>query len=51
MFERATIGQIPGQIVIACGALFHLGWITFAIVTYLIEVGERRRRRSRVAMG
>lgn len=51
MFLRAAVGPISGEIVVACGVLFHLGWLGFALVTYLAELRDRRKRRSRVAMG
>jgi uncharacterized membrane protein len=30
---RATIGPIPGEVVLACGALFHGGWMALALLT------------------
>ncbi|HIJ37876.1 MAG TPA: DUF2270 domain-containing protein [Rhodospirillaceae bacterium] len=51
MFHRAAVGPIPGEAMVLCGVLFHASWIAFALVTYLTELRDRRRRRSRVAMG
>lgn len=33
LWERATIGPLPGQIVLLAGTVFHLGWITVAVLT------------------
>ena len=33
LWERATIGPLPGQIVLLAGLVFHLGWITVAVLT------------------
>jgi len=51
LWERATIGPIPGGLVIAAGLLFHGGWAVFAFVTLRIEIASRRERRSLIAMG
>jgi len=51
MFQRAAVGPLPGEVVIACGILFHAGWLGFALLTYLLELRDRRQRSSRVAMG
>jgi uncharacterized membrane protein len=51
MFHRAAVGPVPGEMMVACGILFHSSWLGFALVTYLYERRDRRRRRSRVAMG
>jgi uncharacterized membrane protein len=45
---RASIGPLPGWVVVSCGVLFHGSWIALAIVTYLIE--KRRRPALRVTM-
>ncbi len=41
---RATIGPVPGQIVVLCGFAFHALWITVAIVTYRSRRGAGRTR-------
>ena len=33
LWARATIGPVPGQLVLACGVAFHLGWMTIAVLT------------------
>ncbi|WP_136658065.1 DUF2270 domain-containing protein [Nitratireductor sp. XY-223] len=44
--ERAAIGPIPGQYVIAAGVLFHGSWFVFAFVTLRLDQLYRRRRQS-----
>jgi uncharacterized membrane protein len=51
IWERAAIGPIPGELVVAAGVLFHAGWAIFALVTYRVEITSRRERRSLIAMG
>ncbi len=51
LVERAAIGPLPGWLVVIAGIALHGGWIAFALVTWRFEVRDRRRRRSRVAMG
>lgn len=51
LWDRATIGPIPGGLVIIAGVLFHGGWAVFAFVTHRVEVASRRERRSLIAMG
>lgn len=51
LFQRAAIGPVPGEVVVACGILFHSTWIAFAAATYLFDRRDRRHRKSRVAMG
>ena len=33
LWERATIGPVPGQVVLLCGLLFHGSWMLAAFVT------------------
>ena len=33
LWQRAAIGPLPGQLVLACGVAFHLGWMTIAVLT------------------
>ncbi len=33
LWERASIGPIPGQLVVLAGIVFHASWVAFAIVT------------------
>lgn len=51
LFDRAAIGPLPGIAVVLAGVGFHAGWIAFALITWRIEVKERRARHSRIAMG
>jgi len=44
LWARATIGPIPGQLVLAAGLVFHLSWLTLAFVTLR---GGRGRGQSR----
>jgi uncharacterized membrane protein len=50
-WERAAIGPIPGDVVVAAGVLFHGGWALFALITFRMELASRRERRSLIAMG
>jgi hypothetical protein len=36
---------------VVAGVLFHGGWLVFAFVTLWLDLEERRRRRTRIAMG
>ena len=51
VWQRAAIGPIPGELVVAAGVIFHSSWAVFALVTYQIEAASRRGRRSLIAMG
>ena len=51
LWERAAIGPIPGELVIAAGVLFHGGWAVIALATLRIEIASRRERRTLIAMG
>ena len=51
VWQRAAIGPIPGELVVAAGVLFHSSWVVFALVTYQIEAVSRRERSSLIAMG
>lgn len=44
LWQRAAIGPLPGQIVIALGFLFHGTWITIAWLTYRGRRGAGRTR-------
>lgn len=48
--ERAAIGPIPGEVMLACGFIFNAGWLVFAYVTYRQECRARGEGR-RVSMG
>lgn len=47
---NARIGPVPGQAVLAAGLLFHLFWIVFALWTYRLEVGVRRKSQTLIAI-
>ncbi len=51
VWDRAAIGPIPGEMVVATGVLFHGGWLIFAGVTARIDLARRRKSRRSVAMG
>ncbi|MFB9266313.1 DUF2270 domain-containing protein [Bradyrhizobium erythrophlei] len=51
VWERASIGPIPGTLVVLAGVAFHTSWLIFALVTYRMELTRRRERRSLIAMG
>ena len=46
-FARATIGPVPGQLVLLAGLLFHSTWITVALMTYRSRMGAGRARPPR----
>ncbi|MGL1190200.1 DUF2270 domain-containing protein, partial [Vibrio parahaemolyticus] len=41
IWDRASIGPLPGAIVVLAGVAFHSSWALFAFVTQRIEVAER----------
>ncbi|MCP4327672.1 MAG: DUF2270 domain-containing protein [Alphaproteobacteria bacterium] len=41
LFDRASIGPLPGELVVLAGVVFNLGWLAVALVTLQIE---RRHR-------
>ena len=47
IFVRATIGPVPGQIVLIAGAMFHAAWISIAIHTSRSRRGADRVRPPR----
>jgi uncharacterized membrane protein len=51
IWDRASIGPIPGAIVILAGVAFHSSWALFAFVTHRMEVIDRRKRHNLIAMG
>ncbi|MCA1399225.1 DUF2270 domain-containing protein [Bradyrhizobium sp. BRP56] len=51
IWDRASIGPIPGTIVILAGIAFHSSWALFAFITHRIEVADRRTRHNLIAMG
>lgn len=51
LFARAAIGPLSGELVVLCGFVFHGSWILFAFVTWRLDLADRKRRQSKVAMG
>ena len=45
-FERASIGPIPGALVMLAGLVFHLSWVIFAFVTLRLDQAYREQRKS-----
>lgn len=45
-FERASIGPVPGGLVMLAGVVFHTGWLIFAAVTLRLDYLHRERRTS-----
>jgi uncharacterized membrane protein len=51
LIQRASLGPVPGELMLLGGVLFSGGWIVFAIVTLFLDRAKHRTRPSRVAMG
>jgi len=51
LWTRAAIGPIPGEVVVAAGVLFHLGWMVFGYVTLRLDRRSWRLRQSLIAVG
>ena len=49
LFARATIGPVPGQLVLLAGLIFHATWVTVAVMTYRSRRGADRARAPRSA--
>jgi uncharacterized membrane protein len=49
--ERATVGPIPGNLMLAAGLLYILTWAGIAVVTLYMDRGRHRGRTSASAMG
>ncbi len=47
LWERATIGPVPGPIVLLAGLVFHATWIVIAVRTYRSRRGADRVRPPR----
>jgi len=47
--ERASIGPIPGTVILLAGLFFNGGWIAFALVTYQLD--RAKHGGQRVSMG
>jgi len=51
LFQRASIGPIPGEWMLIAGVVFNSSWIIFAIVTLYLDRTKRAPGSPRVAMG
>jgi len=49
--DRATIGPIPGWVVLCCGLVYNLCWVVLAISTWWADRRTHRDRTSAAAMG
>jgi uncharacterized membrane protein len=47
LWARATIGPVPGQLVLLAGLVFHSTWLAVALATYRSRRGAERARPSR----
>ena len=51
LVDRATIGPIPGWVVLGCGLISNLGWVVLAITTYWLDRQTHGKRASGASMG
>jgi uncharacterized membrane protein len=51
LWERATVGPLPGELMVACGALFYGGLVALAVITFLLDRTKHKDRHAPVAMG
>jgi uncharacterized membrane protein len=51
LVQRASLGPVPGELVLLCGIVFSGGWITFAIATYFLDRAKHGPGPGHVAMG
>jgi uncharacterized membrane protein len=51
LVDRATIGPIPGWVVLGCGLIYNLGWIVLAVTTYWLDRQTHGKRASGASMG
>ena len=49
--ERASVGPIPGRIVLLMGVAYNLGWLAFALGTKWLDQRTHGARGDSVAMG
>lgn len=50
IIARATIGLVPGYVVLTLGVAFYSFWVIFAVTTYVIERTTRRDRRTLITI-
>jgi len=51
LWARAAVGPIPGEVVVAAGVLFHLGWMVFGYLSLRRDRRSWRQRQSLIAIG
>jgi len=51
LVQRASLGPVPGELILLCGIVFSGGWITFAISTYFLDRAKHGPGPGHVAMG
>jgi len=51
LVERADIGPVPGELILALGLVYNLTWVGLAIWTHRKDRQRFRHRRSESAMG
>jgi len=51
LVQRASLGPIPGELMLLAGLIFTSGWIGFATVTFFLDRAKHGARPGRVAMG
>ena len=51
LFQRATVGPVPGQVVVLAGLIFNLSWILFAVFSLRADLRRHKGRKSSDAMG
>lgn len=51
MVQRASLGPIPGELMLLGGVLFSGTWITFAIATFFLDRAKHGGGPARVTMG
>jgi uncharacterized membrane protein len=51
LVQRASLGPIPGELILLGGVVFIGGWISFAVVTLFLDRAKHGTGSGRVAMG
>jgi uncharacterized membrane protein len=51
LVDRATIGPIPGWVVLLCGLIYNLGWVVLAVTTYWLDRRTHGKRSSGASLG
>jgi len=50
LVQRASLGPIPGELMLLAGVVFTAGWIGFAAITYFLD-RAKHGPGPRVTMG